>query len=181
MNTPTGFAALLTGLRKRAGLTQVDLADVVGLSRSNIVKWEGGSKPPRRDICDQLAAALRYAPEALWQVAAWERIGADERLVVDAELRQLRALAAVSADDAELSYSSVRAVIEGIGPSILPGLLNVLNGLPAGAALAGVSREQLAEQLTTMVETLRAMPPHAAYLAVDSCCRVTDAMSTHCR
>ena len=181
MNTPTGFAALLTELRKRAGLTQVDLADVVGLSRGSVVKWETGSKPPRRAVCDQLAEALRVSPDMLWRVAAWERLGADERLVVEAKFRRLRALAAVSADDAdvdaELSLSSIKGMLEALHPDILPGLLNVLRALPSGAALSGVSHKELVQELSRVVEMIEDWPPAATYTAINSCLQLIESVA----
>lgn len=181
MNRPTEFGALLAGLRKRAGLTQVDLADVVGLSRTNIIKWEGGSKPPRRAVCDQLAEALGVSPDMLWRVAAWERIGADERLVVEAKFRRLRALAAVSHDDAdvdaELSLSSIKGMLKALHPDILPGLLNVLRALPSGAALSGVSHKELVQELSRVVEMIEDWPPAATYTAINSCLQLIESVA----
>lgn len=45
-------------LRKDAGLTQVQLADALGVSQSTVAAWESGEKYPRASILPALATAL---------------------------------------------------------------------------------------------------------------------------
>ena len=55
------FATLLTQLRRAAGLTQEQLADVAGLSVRAISSLECGVRHPRRFTLDRLADALRLS------------------------------------------------------------------------------------------------------------------------
>lgn len=48
----------LAALREAAGLTQVQLAEKLGVRQSNIAFWERSEKPPRGDVLAPLAAAL---------------------------------------------------------------------------------------------------------------------------
>lgn len=173
MHTQIRFADMLVELRKRAGLNQTDLGTAIGLSRSSVVNWETGSRPPRKAVCNQIARALGVSPEMLWRVAAWDRIGAEERLVVEAKLRHLRALAAVSLDDAdvdaELSYNNIRQMLQALHPDILPSLLKVLRGMRTGASMAGVNHKDLVGELSSAVERIENWPPAATYTAINSC------------
>ena len=55
----------LLRLRQAAGLTQEDLADLIGESQSNIAFWEQSEKPPRSDILPKMAEALGVRLEDL--------------------------------------------------------------------------------------------------------------------
>jgi DNA-binding XRE family transcriptional regulator len=46
-------------LRKKAGLSQVDLAKILGISHVSIVKWEKGTTMPRTKMLPRLAKVLR--------------------------------------------------------------------------------------------------------------------------
>ena len=46
-------------LRKKAGLSQVDLAKILGISHVAIVKWEKGTTMPRTKMLPRLAKVLR--------------------------------------------------------------------------------------------------------------------------
>ena len=50
--------ARLAALRRSAGLTQTELAQLVGESQQNIAFWEGSEKPPRSDVLPKLAQVL---------------------------------------------------------------------------------------------------------------------------
>lgn len=50
--------ARLAALRRAAGLTQVELAQLVGESQQNIAFWEQSEKPPRSDVLPKLAKVL---------------------------------------------------------------------------------------------------------------------------
>jgi transcriptional regulator with XRE-family HTH domain len=45
-------------LRKAAGLTQIELAQFVGVPQGTIALWEWSDKPPRSDILPTMAKAL---------------------------------------------------------------------------------------------------------------------------
>ncbi len=48
----------LLDLRKRAGLSQTELARILGVSQANIALWERSERPPRALILPPLAKAL---------------------------------------------------------------------------------------------------------------------------
>ena len=50
--------ARLAALRRAAGLTQTELAQLVGESQQNIAFWEQSEKPPRSDVLPTLAKVL---------------------------------------------------------------------------------------------------------------------------
>ena len=55
----------LLRLRQAAGLTQEELAELIGESQSNIAFWEQSDKPPRSDILPKMAEALGVGVESL--------------------------------------------------------------------------------------------------------------------
>lgn len=52
-------------LRLRANLTQVQLAEAVGVKQANISHWESGRCFPRRSLWPKLANALNCTVEEL--------------------------------------------------------------------------------------------------------------------
>lgn len=59
------LGAHLAALRINAGLSQVDLAQRVGVLQQTIAFWEQTDKPPRSEILLKLAEALDVTVEAL--------------------------------------------------------------------------------------------------------------------
>lgn len=57
--------ARLVELRQAAGLTQQEMAKLLGVHQSNIAFWERSDKPPRSDILPQMAQALGVSVEDL--------------------------------------------------------------------------------------------------------------------
>jgi transcriptional regulator with XRE-family HTH domain len=57
--------ARLAAFRQAAGLTQAELAQLVGESQQNIAFWEASEKPPRSDVLPKLAKVLGVRVEAL--------------------------------------------------------------------------------------------------------------------
>ena len=55
----------LANLRKQAGLTQVELAELLGVPQSNVAYWEQSEKPPRSDVLPQMAKVLGVGIEQL--------------------------------------------------------------------------------------------------------------------
>lgn len=45
-------------LRKEAGISQQELADLIGETQQNIAFWEQADKPPRSDVLAKMAEAL---------------------------------------------------------------------------------------------------------------------------
>lgn len=48
----------MLALRKAAGLTQLELAEMINETQVNISFWERSEKPPRSDVLPQMAKAL---------------------------------------------------------------------------------------------------------------------------
>jgi transcriptional regulator with XRE-family HTH domain len=61
--------ARLLALRKAAGLSQTQLAELVGETQGNISFWERTDKPPRSDILSKLARVLGVSVETLLGVS----------------------------------------------------------------------------------------------------------------
>ena len=57
--------ARLAALRRAAGLTQAELADLIGDVQPNIAYWEASEKPPRSDVLPKLAKVLGVSVEDL--------------------------------------------------------------------------------------------------------------------
>ena len=52
-------AGELAILRDRAGLTQLDVAEQIGVNRKTIMAWEGGDSSPSIDVTRELLAIYR--------------------------------------------------------------------------------------------------------------------------
>lgn len=59
------YGHMLAQLRKEAGLSQYELARLVGVPQSNIAYWELSDKPPRSEIIPRLAKLLGVSAESL--------------------------------------------------------------------------------------------------------------------
>ena len=57
--------ARLAALRRAAGLSQVELAQLVGEPQQNIAFWEQSEKPPRSDVLPPLAKVLGVRVEQI--------------------------------------------------------------------------------------------------------------------
>jgi transcriptional regulator with XRE-family HTH domain len=57
--------ARLAALRRAAGLTQSELAELVRETQRNIAYWEQADKPPRSDVIPRLASVLGVSVETL--------------------------------------------------------------------------------------------------------------------
>lgn len=57
--------ARMAAFRRAAGLTQTELADLVGEPQQNIAFWEQSDKPPRSDILPKLAKVLGVSVEQI--------------------------------------------------------------------------------------------------------------------
>ncbi len=61
------FQKNLVQLRAREGMTQEELAEIMGVSRSTIAKWEGGSGIPRIDNVIRLSRLFQVTIDELLQ------------------------------------------------------------------------------------------------------------------
>jgi transcriptional regulator with XRE-family HTH domain len=57
--------ARLTSLRRDAGITQVELARLLGEPQTNIAYWEQSEKPPRSDVLPKMAQILGVSVEQI--------------------------------------------------------------------------------------------------------------------
>jgi transcriptional regulator with XRE-family HTH domain len=62
--------ARVAELRRAAGLTQVELAHLIGEPQQNIAYWEQSDKPPRSDVLQRLAKALGVSVEDILDIDA---------------------------------------------------------------------------------------------------------------
>lgn len=61
----TSIAANTTKLREQLGLSQAELARLVGVSAATISRWESGASGPSRNNLERLAAALQTTPSSV--------------------------------------------------------------------------------------------------------------------
>lgn len=81
---PMRYLERLAELRKRKGLTQMDLADQIGVEQPTIQRWEKGKREPNFNQLFALAAALGVDPGALLDPSIAVSIG--PRLFVKGEV-----------------------------------------------------------------------------------------------
>ena len=68
----------LAELRKAAGLSQYELARMIGVPQANIAFWERRQKPPRSEVLPKMADALGVRIEDLLNgsaVRGWSKPG----------------------------------------------------------------------------------------------------------
>jgi len=70
-------AAHLVELRKRAGLTQTELAEAIDVPQPTIASWEWSESPPRSDVLPRLAKVLGVSVDDL--LAQERTIGSPKR------------------------------------------------------------------------------------------------------
>jgi transcriptional regulator with XRE-family HTH domain len=61
-------AERLVALRKAKGLSQVELATLIGEPAANVAYWEKSAKPPRSDVLQKLADVLEVRIEDLLEL-----------------------------------------------------------------------------------------------------------------
>jgi transcriptional regulator with XRE-family HTH domain len=71
--TTTQFAKLLRDIRKRVGLSQLQLAGYLGVSKSRVSKWETGVSDPPQDpqVYNRLLAVLGFTESDFTLVQLW--------------------------------------------------------------------------------------------------------------
>ncbi len=60
----------LLKLRLEAGISQMELADLIGEPQQNVAYWERSEKPPRSDVLPKMAEALGVKIEDIFDVDA---------------------------------------------------------------------------------------------------------------
>lgn len=81
------FGEFISQRRKQRGLSQAKLAEKIGKSTGAVSQFETAHRPPPKETCDAIAAALGLPPERLWLHAAWGRLEPDEREALLAYMR----------------------------------------------------------------------------------------------
>jgi DNA-binding XRE family transcriptional regulator len=66
--------ARLAELRQAAGLSQYELARIIGVAQPNIAFWEMSEKPPRSDLLPRMAKALGVSVEQLLNTDSVKKI-----------------------------------------------------------------------------------------------------------
>ena len=69
------FKDNLVQLRKLKGLTQEDIADIVGVTRQSVAKWESGESVPDLDKCRLLADVFEVTLDDLASYETDENLG----------------------------------------------------------------------------------------------------------
>ena len=67
------FAAFITRRRKTLGLTAPQLAEKVGVTKSNVSVWEAGKYLPNLNVLERLARALEVGYEELLAKGSYPR------------------------------------------------------------------------------------------------------------
>lgn len=62
---PMPFSDRLASLRKQRGLTQEALADLIGVTKTQVYRYENGSSQPTLDVIKHLALALSVTSDQL--------------------------------------------------------------------------------------------------------------------
>src|SRR6478609_11407990 len=62
---PMGYLEQLQALRKKRGLSQAKLAEIIGVEQPTIQRWESGKRMPDLDSLQSLATALGVTPGTL--------------------------------------------------------------------------------------------------------------------
>lgn len=83
-NMPMGYLDRMAEIRKKRGLTQVDLAEKMGVEQPTIQRWEKGKREPSFEQLFALAAILDVDPSALIDPSIAASIG--PRLFVKGEV-----------------------------------------------------------------------------------------------
>ncbi|MCB9029883.1 MAG: helix-turn-helix transcriptional regulator [Deltaproteobacteria bacterium] len=80
------FAALLKSIRKGEGLSQVEFAELLGISRSHLCDIEKGRKAVSPARAAQFANVLEYSPEQFVRIVLQEQLD-NAGLKIKVELR----------------------------------------------------------------------------------------------
>lgn len=106
-----GMAQRIKELRKEKGLTLEQVADIVGVGKSTVRKWETGMiANMKRDKIASLAKALGTTPEYLMGWA--ENKGSpDEQALTEGEKTMLELFRLVPEDQQQLVLQMIRAAL----------------------------------------------------------------------
>ena len=79
----------MLALRRAAGLTQMGLAELLGVAHTNVAFWEWSEKPPRGDVLPKMAEVLGVSVDEIVGVNTAPRrrsgpVGKLERVLIEA-------------------------------------------------------------------------------------------------
>ena len=106
-----GMAQRIKELRKEKGLTLEQVADIVGVGKSTVRKWETGMiANMKRDKIASLAKALGTTPEYLM---GWEekKSSPNEQALTEGEKTMLELFRLVPEDQQQLVLQMIRAAL----------------------------------------------------------------------
>lgn len=107
-----GIAQRIKALRQDRGLTLEQVADVVGVGKSTVRKWETGMiANMRRDKIASLAKALSTTPEYLMGWEEDKRISPDELSLTEGERDVLELFRAIPEDQQPVVLAMIRAAL----------------------------------------------------------------------
>lgn len=107
-----GMAQRIKALRKDRGLTLEQVADVVGVGKSTVRKWETGMiANMRRDKIASLAKALSTTPEYLMGWEEDRKISPDELSLTEGERDVLELFRAIPEDQQPVVLAMIRAAL----------------------------------------------------------------------
>lgn len=107
-----GIAQRIKALRQDRGLTLEQVADVVGVGKSTVRKWETGMiANMRRDKIASLAKALSTTPEYLMGWEEDKKISPDELALTEGERDVLELFRAIPEDQQPVVLAMIRAAL----------------------------------------------------------------------
>jgi transcriptional regulator with XRE-family HTH domain len=112
-NSAESFGQRMARLRKAAGLTQMQLAQRVGISRRMVAYYEGQSERPPAHALDQLAQVLRVSAD---QLLGRRPTGEEIHIPFDVRIwRRLRVIEQLSPADRNAVIKYAEALAHGAG------------------------------------------------------------------
>ncbi len=106
---PMRYSLQIKPLRKKAKLTQQELAERVGVEQPTVQRWEAGKQQPDLTYLDKLATVLGVHPGELFRDDEMER----DQEATEAALQQLVAAAVRGVPD-NVPASTVRPIARGL-------------------------------------------------------------------
>ncbi|MBK6514318.1 MAG: helix-turn-helix domain-containing protein [Polyangiaceae bacterium] len=142
--------AHLLALRTAAGLTQVELAALLGVHQGNIAFWEWAEKPPRGEVLPKMAKAFGVRVDDLLVDAEAPRprrsgpVGRLQRVFEEAASSRAPSKTS-SSSSSPLSLISTRRPADPLGATLVP--MTAREILQAALALPPDERARLIDEL----------------------------------
>jgi putative transcriptional regulator len=157
----SSFGARLRGLRLAKGLSQVDLARLIGRHQTVVGPYERDEYEPPRDIVEKLARVLETSPEYLY----FGRSPLRSTIALAGRLGALCLLEGPAADEAGAQLTlkddqllGFRVGDDSMAPVFRPGQVALVGALEGPAAAGLLGRDVLAELADGRVLLRRLLP-----------------------